>query len=38
MSEIVWLNEDSRKFLSRGYLREGITAEERIDSIFTNLV
>jgi len=28
-----WLNEDSRTFLSRGYLKEGITAEERIDQI-----
>lgn len=25
-----WLNKDSRKFLSRGYLLEGETAEERI--------
>lgn len=28
--EIYWLNSDSRKFLSRGYLAEGQTAEERI--------
>jgi ribonucleoside-diphosphate reductase alpha chain len=27
---IEWLNENSRKFLSRGYLTEGITPEERI--------
>lgn len=25
-----WLNEDSRTFLSRGYLEEGVSAEERI--------
>ena len=28
-----WLNKDSRKFLSRGYLSEGITPEERIKEI-----
>lgn len=28
-----WLNEDSRLFLSRGYLREGQEAEERIKEI-----
>ena len=28
-----WLNEDSRLFLSRGYLLEGQTAEERIKDI-----
>lgn len=27
---IEWLNENSRKFLSRGYLSEGVTPEERI--------
>lgn len=27
---ITWLNENSRKFLSRGYLTEGVTPEERI--------
>jgi ribonucleoside-diphosphate reductase alpha chain len=27
---IEWLNENSRKFLSRGYLTEGVTPEERI--------
>ena len=28
-----WLNKDSRKFLSRGYLLEGESAEERISGI-----
>jgi ribonucleoside-diphosphate reductase alpha chain len=28
-----WLNENSRKFLSRGYLMNGVTAEERIREI-----
>jgi ribonucleoside-diphosphate reductase alpha chain len=28
-----WLNDDSRKFLSRGYLSEGETAEQRIRDI-----
>jgi len=28
-----WLNEESRKFLSRGYLAEGITPEQRIKDI-----
>ena len=28
-----WLNEDSRKFLSRGYLNEGESAEQRIVDI-----
>ncbi|MNK57584.1 Ribonucleoside-diphosphate reductase NrdZ [compost metagenome] len=28
-----WLNENSRKFLSRGYLNEGVTAEQRIREI-----
>ena len=28
-----WLNEDSRKFLSRGYLDEGVGAEDRIREI-----
>jgi ribonucleoside-diphosphate reductase alpha chain len=31
--EIYWLNEDSRKFLSRGYLLEGESAEERMAAI-----
>ena len=30
MSDIYWLNKDSRKFLERGYLLEGETAEGRI--------
>ena len=33
MSEITWLNEKSRTFLSRGYLREGQTAEQKIELI-----
>jgi len=28
-----WLNEDSRTFLSRGYLEEGVSAEDRISEI-----
>ncbi len=28
-----WLNENSRKFLSKGYLMQGVTAEERIREI-----
>jgi ribonucleoside-diphosphate reductase alpha chain len=28
-----WLNKDSRKFLERGYLLEGESAEQRIDNI-----
>lgn len=31
-----WLTDDSRKFLSRGYLNEGQTAEERIKEIAEN--
>jgi ribonucleoside-diphosphate reductase alpha chain len=30
MEEVYWLNEESRTFLSRGYLNEGETAEQRI--------
>jgi ribonucleoside-diphosphate reductase alpha chain len=30
---VYWLNEDSRKFLSRGYLLEGESAEERMRNI-----
>jgi ribonucleoside-diphosphate reductase alpha chain len=30
MEDIYWLNEESRTFLSRGYLLEGETAEQRI--------
>jgi ribonucleoside-diphosphate reductase alpha chain len=33
MKNIEWLNEDSRVFLSRGYLREGVQAEDRIKVI-----
>jgi len=33
MKNIEWLNEDSRTFLARGYLRDGVTAEERIQAI-----
>jgi ribonucleoside-diphosphate reductase alpha chain len=33
MEKFYWLNEDSRKFLSRGYLSEGETAESRIRDI-----
>jgi len=31
--DIYWLNKDSRKFLERGYLTEGETAEQRIQDI-----
>lgn len=30
MSDIYWLNKDSRKFLERGYLLDGESAEDRI--------
>jgi len=33
MEDIYWLNKDSRKFLERGYLLEGETAEGRISDI-----
>jgi ribonucleoside-diphosphate reductase alpha chain len=33
MEKWYWLNEDSKLFLSRGYLTEGKTAEERIEDI-----
>ena len=33
MSNIYWLNDDSRQFLSRGYLLDGETAEQRIIDI-----
>ena len=33
MDNFYWLNEDSRTFLSRGYLSEGETAEQRIRDI-----
>ena len=32
-TDIYWLNKDSRKFLERGYLLEGETAEQRIRDI-----
>lgn len=28
-----WLNKESREFLSRGYLKEGISPEQRIKDI-----
>ena len=34
--DIYWLNKDSRKFLERGYLIEGETAEQRIRDIAEN--
>lgn len=33
MSKYYWLNEKSRNFLSKGYVREGQTAEQRIREI-----
>lgn len=33
MSDIYWLNDDSRKFLERGYLLPGETPEQRIEDI-----
>jgi ribonucleoside-diphosphate reductase alpha chain len=33
MREYTWINEDARVFLSRGYLKEGVAAEERIKYI-----
>jgi ribonucleoside-diphosphate reductase alpha chain len=33
MSEIYWLNKDSRLFLERGYLKQGVTPEQRIKEI-----
>lgn len=33
MSDIYWLNDDSRQFLQRGYLLPGETAEQRIEDI-----
>jgi len=33
MKNIEWLNEDSRTFLARGYLREGVEPEDRIKAI-----
>lgn len=31
-----WLNDDSRKFLNEGYLKEGVTPEQRIREIADN--
>jgi ribonucleoside-diphosphate reductase alpha chain len=28
-----WLNDEARTFLSRGYLKEGVTPEQRIKDI-----
>ena len=33
MTEYYWLNEDSRTFLERGYLKDGETPEQRIKDI-----
>ena len=33
MNTFYWLNKESRKFLERGYLRPGVTPEERIRKI-----
>jgi len=33
MRQYVWLNDDARVFLSRGYLKEGVSAEQRIQDI-----
>ena len=33
MKSYSWLNADSKKFLKRGYLEEGETPEERIETI-----
>ena len=33
MSDIYWLNDDSRQFLKRGYLLDGETPEQRIQDI-----
>ena len=33
MENFYWLNKDSRQFLERGYLLEGVTPEERIKQI-----
>jgi ribonucleoside-diphosphate reductase alpha chain len=35
-NEYKWLNEDSRVFLSRGYLKDGQSAEDRITEIADN--
>ena len=36
MKDFYWLNEDSRTFLERGYLTEGISPEDRIANIALN--
>jgi len=36
MDNFYWLNDDSRTFLKRGYLKEGQTAEDRIKEISDN--
>ena len=33
MRDFYWLNEDSKTFLSRGYLSKGETAKQRIRDI-----
>ena len=33
MSEIYWLNKESRNFLSKGYLIDGESAEDRLHQI-----
>lgn len=33
MSNVAWLNADSRKFLEKGYLEKGVTPEQRIRQI-----
>lgn len=36
MEDYYWLNKHSRSFLERGYLKEGQTAEERLEEIAKN--
>ena len=36
MKDFYWLNKDSRKFLERGYLLEGVTPEDRVREISDN--
>ena len=36
MKKYYWLNKDSRAFLSKGYLSDGVSAEERIKEIADN--
>lgn len=35
-SKYYWLNDESREFLSRGYLKQGVSAEERVREIADN--